>query len=126
MKKTTISNYKIDRKTHQLDATGQVMGRLATKIATLLQGKHKVSYTPHVDNGDFVVVSNPSKIIITGRKLDQKKLYNHSMYPGGLKIQKMGQTFKKDPAYVIKRTVYRMLPKNKLRDNIYKRLTFKK
>ncbi len=107
-----------------MDATDQVLGRLATKIATLLMGKHKANYTPNVDNGDFVEISNADKIKITGKKLEQKKYYDHSEYPGGLKTQKMGQRFSVDPGYVIKRTVYRMLPKNKLRANFYKRLTF--
>ncbi|MCX6744517.1 MAG: 50S ribosomal protein L13 [Candidatus Parcubacteria bacterium] len=122
----TIFNYKIERKKHLVDATDQVLGRLATKIATLLMGKHKASYTPNVDNGDFVEIINAAKVKITGKKLEQKKFYNHSGYPGGLKTQKMGQKFSSDPGYVIKRTVYRMLPKNKLRESFYKRLTFKK
>jgi large subunit ribosomal protein L13 len=124
--KTTISNNKIDRKTIQLDASGQILGRFATEIAKLLMGKHKVSYSPHIDNGDIVVIANANKIRMTGKKIEQKRYYDHSGYPGGLKIKKMAETISKSPEYVIKRTVNRMLPKNKLRVKMLKRLTFKK
>jgi large subunit ribosomal protein L13 len=126
MTKATISNNKIERKTIQLDATGKILGRFATEIAKLLMGKHKVNYTPHLDNGDIVVISNAGKIRMTGKKMEQRRFYDHSGYPGGLKIKKMTETFSKSPEYVIKRTVNRMLPKNKLRPNMLKRLTFKK
>jgi large subunit ribosomal protein L13 len=122
----TIFNTKIERKTVTLDASGKVLGRFAVEIARLLMGKHKVNYTPNLDNGDIVIVTNADKIVMTGKKMEQRRFYDHSGYPGGLKIKKMTETFKKSPAYVIKRTVNRMLPKTKLRPNMLKRLTFKK
>jgi large subunit ribosomal protein L13 len=122
----TIFNTKIERKTVTLDASGKVLGRFAVEIARLLMGKHKVNYTPNLDNGEIVIVTNADKIVMTGKKMEQRRFYDHSGYPGGLKIKKMTETFKKSPAYVIKRTVNRMLPKTKLRPNMLKRLTFKK
>ena len=122
----TIFNNKIERKTITLDASGKALGRFATEIARLLMGKHKVNYTPNLDNGEIVVITNASKIVLTGKKMEQKRFYDHSGYPGGLKIKKMAETFKKSPEYVIKRAVNRMLPKTKLRPKMLKRLTFKK
>jgi large subunit ribosomal protein L13 len=120
----TIFNNIISRKTITLDASGKILGRFATEIARLLMGKHKVNYTPNLDNGDIVIITNAGKIILTGKKMEQRRFYDHSGYPGGLKIKKMAETFKKSPEYVIKRTVNRMLPKNKLRVKMLKRLTF--
>ena len=122
----TIFNNKIERKTITLDASGKILGRFATEIARLLMGKHKVNYTPNLDNGDIVIITNADKVIMSGKKMEQKRFYDHSGYPGGLKIKKMAETFKKSPEYVIKRTVNRMLPKNKLRPKMLKRLSFKK
>lgn len=115
---------KIDRKTHNIDAADQVLGRLASKIALLLIGKGKESYQPNIDNGDIVIVKNTKKIKITGKKLDQKLYYHHSGYPGGLKTKKMGDVFKSDPNQVLHKAVYNMLPKNKLRKPRIKRLRF--
>jgi len=123
--KTTNYNVKIDRKTHQLDATDIAVGRLATQISILLRGKNKVNYAPQVDNGDFVIVTNADKIKFTGNKINQKIYYRHSGYPGGIKETKLKDAFNKDPREVIKRTVINMLPKNRLRNNMIKRLTFK-
>ena len=114
----------IKRKTHTIDATDQVLGRLATQIATLLIGKGKESYRPNDDNGDIVIVKNTKKMKITGKKLDQKLYYHHSGYPGGLKTKKMGDVFKNDPNQVLHKAVYNMLPKNKLRKPRIKRLRF--
>jgi large subunit ribosomal protein L13 len=122
----TIFNTKIERKTITLDATDKILGRFATEIARLLMGKTKVNYTPNLDNGDIIIITNASKVKMTGKKMEQKRLYDHSGYPGGLKTQKMSETFALRPEYVIKRTVNRMLPKNKLRPKMLKRLTFKK
>lgn len=116
---------KIERKTHTLDATNQVLGRLASKIAQLLIGKGKESYRPNIDVGDIVIVKNTKKMKITGQKLDQKLYYHHSGYPGGLKTKKMGQVFAKNPDQVLHKAVYNMLPKNKLRKPRIKRLRFK-
>lgn len=110
----------IVRKTHTLDATSQVPGRLATKIARLLMGKHKPTYQPHVDIGDLVVVQNIEKLLISKKKLTDKMYYQHSRYPGGLKI-KAAKDLK--PAEVLRRSVNKMLPKNRLQAKMIKRLT---
>lgn len=115
---------KIERKTHTIDATDQVLGRLASRIALILTGKNKPVYVPNIDVGDIVVVKNVKKIKITGQKLEQKKYYHHSGYPGGLKTKKMSEVFAKDPSEVLCRAVYNMLPKNKLRKQRFKRLRF--
>ena len=123
----TLTNFKvkIERKTHQIDATDQSVGRLATQIATLLRGKHKANYSPQVDNGDFVIVTNINKLKFTGKKLEQKKYYRYSGYPGGLKTTKLKELFGNNPQEVLKKAVYNMLPKNRLRQHMIKRLTFK-
>jgi len=123
--KSTNLKVKIERKNHQIDATDQAIGRLASQVALLLRGKHKINFSPQIDNGDFVIVSNIDKVKITGKKLEQKKYYSYSGYPGGLKTKKMSDVFKTKPEEVLKRAVYNMLPKNKLRQDMIKRLTFK-
>ena len=115
----------IERTHHKIDATGQAPGRLAAQIAMILRGKNKPTFTPHIDAGDFVEVSNADKLKFTGRKLVQKDYYHHTQYPGGLKTTAMKKVFEKDPGDVIRRAVYGMLPKNKLRDDMMKRLTIK-
>ena len=115
----------IERKYHKLDATGQAPGRLAAQISMILRGKNKPTFTPHIDAGDFVEVTNADKLKFTGLKLVQKDYYHHTMYPGGLKTIAMKHVFDKDPGEVIRRAVYGMLPKNKLRDGMMKRLTIK-
>lgn len=123
--KSTISVYKIERKTHRIDATDKVVGRLATQISNILRGKNKTSYTPHVDGGDFVVVENIKKIVLTGKKLEQKSYKHHTLYPGGLKEVFAGALMEKDPAKILENAVYYMLPKNKLRNEMFKRLMIK-
>ena len=123
MKKNT--KLQIERKTHEIDASGQIPGRLATKIVTLLRGKHKPSFTPHIDNGDFVVVKNAAQLKFTGHKLEQKKYYHHSLHPGGLKMKKLSSVIKTKPGDVLKNAVSRMLPKNYTRMTILKRLIIK-
>ena len=113
---------KAKREFYQLDAAGQVLGRLASQIAILLQGKNKPSFRPYLDAGGVVSVKNASKIKITGRKLEQEKYYHYSGYPGGLKEKKISILFKNNPGEVLKRTVWNMLPKNKLRGKMIKRL----
>lgn len=108
----------------EIDAAGQSPGRLATKIATILMGKHKVSYETHLDKGDKVVISNVDRIVFTGKKLDQKVYRHHSMHPGGLKETPAKQMIQ-DPKEVIRLAVMKMLPKNKLRTNRMKRIHFK-
>lgn len=114
----------MDRNTHTIDATDKVLGRLATEIATLLRGKQKPDFAPYKDIGDFVVVKNVEKIKLTGKKKEQKKYYHHSGYLGGLKEVSLEKIFKRDPGEILKRAVYGMLPKNKLRAKQIKRLKF--
>lgn len=114
-----MSHHKIE-----IDAAGQSPGRLATKIATILQGKHKPSYVGHVDNGDKVVITNAERIVFTGKKIEQKVYRHHSMHPGGLKETPAKQVMK-DPKEVIRHAVEKMLPKNKFRTNRMKRIQFK-
>ncbi len=97
-----------------IDATDVVLGRLATQIATLLRGKHKPSFAPHVDGGDFVIVINAEKVALTGTKLTDKMVYRHSGYPGGLSSVPIGDLLAKNPERVIENAVKGMLPKNKL------------
>ena len=115
-----------NRKTIELDATGQAPGRIATKIAMLLMGKHKVKYTPHLDLGDKVVVINFDKVRFTGKKLDQKLYRHHSNHPGGLKEILAKKVMAEKPQDTIRLAVIKMLPKNKLRDQRMLRLHFKK
>ncbi len=114
----------MERKIHQIDATGKVLGRLATQIAIFLQGKHKPNFDPSKDMGDFVIVKNVDKMKITGRKLEQKKYYRHSGYLGHLKEIPLKKIFLQKPSEVLKRAVMKMLPKNKLRKKMIKRLKF--
>lgn len=115
-----------NRKTIEIDATGQAPGRIATKIATILMGKHKVKYTPHLDLGDKVVVTNYDKVVFTGKKMDQKIYRHHSNHPGGLKEKQAKTLMAEKPEDVIRTAVAKMLPKNKLRDQRMIRLHFKK
>ena len=97
-----------------VDATGQTLGRLATQIADTLRGKRKPQYTPHVDTGDFVIVVNAEKIHVTGNKLDQKRYYRHSGYPGGLRSRTLREQLDRRPTEVLRVAVKGMLPKNRL------------
>jgi len=113
---------EIKREWHLFDAKDQILGRLATKIAVLLMGKNKVSYTPHLDVGDYLVVINASQIRVTGKKMRQKIYYRHTAYMGGLKETRLEEQMEKDPTKVIELAVKNMLPKNKLRRERMKRL----
>ena len=97
-----------------VDASGQVLGRLASRIASVLRGKHKPTYTPHVDDGDFVIVVNASKVVLTGRKLEQKIYYRHSGYPGALRAVTAGRLLETKPERVLETAVRGMLPKGPL------------
>ncbi len=97
-----------------VDAQGKVLGRMATEIATILMGKHRPEYTPHVDCGDFVVVTNAASIVLTGRKAEQKMRLSYTGYPGGLRAKSYAEVMKKHPDRIIKDAVRRMLPKNRL------------
>jgi large subunit ribosomal protein L13 len=112
----------VQRDWYVVDATGKTLGRLASEIAKILMGKHKPTYTPHVDNGDFVVVVNAEKIFVTGKKLDKKIYYKHTGYMGHLKETTLKEMLQKKPEEVIKLAVRGMLPKNKLRKRRMKRL----
>jgi large subunit ribosomal protein L13 len=105
---------EVTREWYLVDADGQTLGRLATLIADTLRGKRKPQYTPHVDTGDFVVVVNAEKIMVTGNKLDQKKYYRHSGYPGGLKERSLREQLERRPTEVLRVAVKGMLPKNRL------------
>ena len=105
---------QVEQSWYVVDAEGQVLGRLAAKIARLLQGKHKPTYSPHVDGGDFVVVVNAAKLRVTGNKAMSKVYRSHSGYIGGLKQTALGEMLKKDPAEVIRRAVRGMMPKTVL------------
>lgn len=112
----------ITRNTHVIDATDKVPGRLATEIAVLLMGKQKVEYEPHLDIGDMVVVENISALNVSKKKLVQKMYHDYSGYPGGMKSKKANEL---SPTQVLERTIFNMLPKNKLRARMIKRLTIR-
>ena len=124
MSKYTVMQKKeeVVRNWYEIDAEGKVLGKLATEIAVRLMGKHKPSYTPHVDGGDFVIVLNADKIAVTGNKLLDKKYYRHSGYLGGLKVRSLEEMLQKQPTEVIRKAVERMLPKNKLGSQMINRL----
>ncbi len=114
------------RQTHKIDATNQPLGRLASRIAILLRGKHKTQFTPHIDDGDFVEIENIDKLKFTGNKLKQKTYYRHSTYPGGLKSEKLNERInRKGYEDVLRHAVRGMLPDNKLRKQMMKRLIIK-
>jgi large subunit ribosomal protein L13 len=105
---------EVDRRWYVVDAEGKTLGRLATRIADTLRGKGKPEYTPHVDTGDFVVVVNAEKIVVTGQKRQEKMYYRHSGYPGGLKSRTLNDMLERRPEEVIRLAVKGMLPKNRL------------
>ena len=114
MKTYSQKGSEIKREWWKIDASTMPLGQLAVIIADKLMGKSKVTYTPHIDNGDYVVVVNAAQIKVTGNKMTQKKYYRHSGYPGGLTELKLEEVLEKDPAMVIQKAVKGMLPKNKL------------
>lgn len=107
---------------YTIDAGNRILGRLATEVAVLLRGKNKPNFTPHIDSENEVVVFNTNKIKVTGRKLKKKIYYHHSGYPGGIKARPLEKMLERDSREVIKKAVYGMLPRNKLRDRMIKRL----
>jgi large subunit ribosomal protein L13 len=112
----------VQRNWYVVDAQGQTLGRLATQVATILRGKNKPSFTPHVDCGDYVIIVNAEKIHVTGQKMTQKKYYRHSGYPGGLKEVTLRDQLDKFPDRVIESAVRGMLPKNRLGRQMFKKL----
>jgi large subunit ribosomal protein L13 len=126
-KDVTIKTYTakasdIERKWHVIDASGVILGKLATESASLLMGKHKPTFTRHLDTGDFVVVINAEKVRVTGNKDKQKRYYRHSGYPGGFKSLTLEQIMQTKPAYVIEHAVKGMLPRNRLGASMLKKL----
>lgn len=124
MKTMIQKKEEVKREKHEIDASDRVLGRLAREIAELLSGKNKIDYTPHVDTGDFVEISNLEKLHIPHKKL-KKKYYKHSGYPQGLKEKTLRQIWENDPQKVFIKAVRGMLPDNRLREERLKRLTFK-
>jgi large subunit ribosomal protein L13 len=122
MKSYMASSKEIQRAWHVVDARGQTLGRLASRIAMVLRGKDKPTFTPHMDVGDFVVVVNAGQVELTGRKLDQKMYYRHSGFPGGLKTISARQLMKKKPEEILRHAVGGMLPKNSLGRQLLKKL----
>jgi len=114
--------HEIKREWFVVDAQGQTLGRLATRVATILRGKHKPIYTPHVDCGDYVIVVNADKINVTGQKLDKKLYYRHSMYPGGLRQVSLRRQLQIHPDRIVEAAVRGMLPKNRLGRKMFKKL----
>jgi large subunit ribosomal protein L13 len=112
----------IERSWYLVDADGQTLGRMASQIASILRGKHKPIFTPHMDCGDYVIVVNAEKIHVTGNRLDDKMYYRHSGYPGGLKKTPLREMLKTKPEMVIEEAVRRMLPKNNLGRHMLKKL----
>jgi large subunit ribosomal protein L13 len=113
---------EVDRSWYVVDAQSKVLGRLATRVADVLRGKHKPIFTPYVDTGDFVVVINAEKVHLTGTKMENKKYYRHSGYPGGLKVTTPAELLRKKPEAIIMNAVKGMLPKTKLGRHQLKKL----
>ena len=122
MKTYSAKPQEVERKWFVVDAQGQTLGRLATRVATLLRGKHKAIYTPHIDCGDYVIVVNAEKVAVTGHKLDDKIYYRHSNYPGGLRQVTLRRQLQIHPERVIESAVRGMLPKNRLGRKMFKKL----
>ena len=112
----------IERNWYVIDAEGQTLGRLATKAAHVLRGKHKVTYTPYVDCGDYVIIVNAEKVVLTGNKLEDKKYYNHSGFPGGLRERTAKEMINNYPEEMVERAVKGMLPKGPLGRQMYRKL----
>lgn len=122
MRTFTPKKDEIEKKWLVINAEGKTLGRLATEVAVLLRGKRKPEFAHFVDCGDFVVVINAEKINVTGRKLEQKKYYSHSGYPGGLKVKTLKELLDTKPEEVVRKAVWGMIPKGKLGRAVYKKL----
>lgn len=112
----------VERKWYVVDADGMVLGRLASQVANILRGKHKPTYTPHVDTGDYVIIVNADKVVLTGKKLDQKIYYHHTGYPGGLRETKYRKLMSEKPAFAVEHAIVGMLPKGPLGRAMAKKL----
>lgn len=122
MKTYSAKSHEVKRDWYIIDASDKILGRLATEIASRLRGKHKAEYTPHVDTGDYIVVTNVEKIRVTGRKFKDKKYYSHSGYPGGIKEISFDKLQASHPERILERAVKGMLPKNPLGRDMYRKL----
>jgi large subunit ribosomal protein L13 len=117
-----VNNDTVKRDWYLIDASGKILGRMATKIATYLRGKHKPIYSPHVDCGDFIIVINARKVLVTGRKADQKTYFTHSGYPEGDKLLNFNEMMDRKPEKIIELAVAGMLPKSRLGKKVIKKL----
>lgn len=123
MQRTTVlKGDQVERRWYLVDANGKVLGRLATRLATILRGKNKPGFAPFMDAGDFVIVVNASKVRVTGRKREQKTYWRHSGYPGGLKLTSFKEAMEKDPTFAVRHAVRGMLPRNRLGRRLLKKL----
>jgi large subunit ribosomal protein L13 len=122
VKTISAKEEEIQRDWYVIDAQGQTLGRLATRTAAILRGKHKPLFTPHVDCGDYVIIVNAEKVHVTGQKMSQKKYYRHSGYPGGIKEISLRDQLQKFPERVLETAVRGMLPKNRLGRRMFKKL----
>ncbi|MGI6349963.1 MAG: 50S ribosomal protein L13 [Eubacteriaceae bacterium] len=112
----------IDRKWYVVDAEGLTLGRMATQVASVLRGKNKPCFTPHIDTGDYVIIINAEKIVLTGKKVEQKMYHRHSGYPGGFKSTQYKELLAKKPEFVVEKAIKGMLPKNTLGRQMYRKL----
>jgi large subunit ribosomal protein L13 len=122
MKTFSAKTHEVKRDWYVVDASDKVLGRLATEIARRLRGKHKAEYTPHVDTGDYIIVTNAEKVTVTGRKFKNKMYHHHSGFPGGIKSTSFDKLQKKNPIRIIELAVKGMLPKNPLGREMYRKL----
>ncbi len=113
---------EVVRKWHLVDADGQTVGRLATRVASLLRGKHKATFSPNVDTGDFVIVVNAAKVKMAPKRMEQKEYYHNTLYPGGARFEKFGEVMAKHPERIVSEAVRGMLPKNSLGTKTFKKL----
>jgi len=121
-KTVSVNKANADKKWFTVDAEGENLGRLASRVAMVIRGKHKPSYTPHADCGDFVIILNADKVEVTGKKADQKEYIRHTNYPGGQRKTSYREMMEKHPERVLEKAVRGMLPKNKLGDALYRNL----
>ncbi|KTC64528.1 50S ribosomal protein L13 (plasmid) [Legionella adelaidensis] len=122
MKTFSAKAHEVKRDWYLIDASDKTLGRLATEVARRLRGKHKAEYTPHVDTGDYIIITNAEKVTVTGRKFKEKMYYHHTGFPGGIKEISFDKLQKKNPAQIIERAVKGMLPKNPLGREMYRKL----
>tara|TARA_B100000949_G_C14255645_1_gene440333 strand:+ start:535 stop:969 length:435 start_codon:yes stop_codon:yes gene_type:complete len=122
MKTYSAKPQEVKREWFEVDAEGMVLGRLATKVASVLRGKHKAEYTPHVDTGDYIVITNAEKVRVTGNKFNDKMYYHHTGHPGGIKSMSFKKLQDRNPVKIIELAVKGMLPKNPLGREMYRKL----